>query len=59
MKRGVAIIPGILAGLLLLAALAGVLCMNHYLAQIALVEHIEAGRGLGHNEVAATAADDD
>lgn len=41
-KRGFAIILGILAGVLLLAALAGVLCMNYYLAQIALVEHIEA-----------------
>ena len=59
MKRAYNIILGVLAGLLLLAALAGVLCMNHYLAQIALVEHIEAGRGLGHNEVAAAAADDD
>lgn len=41
-KRGFAIILGILAGVLLLAALAVVLCMNYYLAQIALVEHIEA-----------------
>lgn len=42
MKRVYNIILGALAGLLLLAALAGVLCMNYYLAQIALVEHIEA-----------------
>lgn len=41
-KRGFAIILGILAGVLLLTALAGVLCMNYNLAQIALVEHIEA-----------------
>ena len=42
MKRAYNIILGTLAGLLLLAALAGVLCMNYYLAQIALVEHMAA-----------------
>ena len=42
MKHAYNIILGVLAGLLLLAALGGVLCMNHYLAQIALVEHMAA-----------------